>query len=84
MCITARLLWITGQENQEREENADAFEIMQVWQVDSAVGKDVRGMRTTAAVEAHDIQQHTARQESSRVLSVKGMAGFETCHHECV
>ena len=26
MCITARLLWITGQENQEREENADAFE----------------------------------------------------------
>jgi hypothetical protein len=44
MCITARLLWITGQENQEREENTDAFEIMQVWQVDSAVGKDVRGM----------------------------------------
>jgi hypothetical protein len=44
MCITARLLWITGQENQEREENTDAFEIMQVWQVDSAVSKDVRGM----------------------------------------
>jgi hypothetical protein len=44
MCITARLLWITRQENQEREENADAFEIMQVWQADSAVNEDVRGM----------------------------------------
>jgi hypothetical protein len=44
MCITARLLWITGQENQGREENADAFEIMQVWQVDSTDSKDVRGM----------------------------------------
>ena len=44
MCITARLLWITQQENTAREENTDAIEIMQVWEVDSAVNEDVRGM----------------------------------------
>ena len=55
MCITARLLWITQQENTAREENTDAIEIMQVWEVDSAVNEDVRGMRATAAVETHDI-----------------------------
>ena len=38
MCITARLLWITQQEN------TAAIEIMQVWEVDSAVNEDVRGM----------------------------------------
>lgn len=55
MCITARLLWITQQENTAREENTDAIEIMQVWEVDSAVNEDVREMRATAAVETHDI-----------------------------
>jgi hypothetical protein len=44
MCITARLLWITQQENTAREENTDAIEIMQVWEVDSSVNEDVRGM----------------------------------------
>ena len=44
MCIAARLLWITQQENTAREENADAIEIMQVWEVDSAVNEDVRGV----------------------------------------
>jgi hypothetical protein len=44
MCITARLLWITQQENTTREENADAIEIMQVWEVDTAVNEDVRGV----------------------------------------
>lgn len=44
MCITARLLWITQQENTAREENTDAIEIMQVWEVDSAVNEDVREM----------------------------------------
>ena len=44
MCITARLLWITQQENDAREENIDAFEIMQVWEVNTAVNEDVRGM----------------------------------------
>ena len=44
MCITARLLWITQQENTAREENTDAIEIMQVWEADSAVNEDVRGM----------------------------------------
>ena len=32
------------QENTAREENTDAIEIMQVWEVDSAVNEDVRGM----------------------------------------
>jgi hypothetical protein len=44
MCITARLLWITQKENTAREENTDAIEIMQVWQVDSTVNEDVRGV----------------------------------------
>lgn len=44
MCITARLLWITQQENTAREENADTIEIMQVWEVDTAVNEDVRGV----------------------------------------
>ena len=44
MRITARLLWITQQENDAREENTDAFEIMQVWEVNTAVNEDVRGM----------------------------------------
>jgi hypothetical protein len=44
MCITARLLWITQQENDAREENTDAFEIVQVWEVNTAVNEDVRGM----------------------------------------
>ena len=41
---TAHLLWITQQENTAREENTDAIEIMQVWEGDSAVNEDVRGM----------------------------------------
>lgn len=32
------------QENDAREENTDAFEIMQVWEVNTAVNEDVRGM----------------------------------------
>ena len=36
MCIRDR--------NTAREENADAIEIMQVWEVDSAVNEDVRGV----------------------------------------
>lgn len=30
MCITARLLWITQQENDAREENTDAIEIIRI------------------------------------------------------
>lgn len=44
----------------------------------------VRAVRGKAAVKACDIQQYTQRPTSSRVLSVKGMAGVETCHHERV
>ena len=31
-------------EDKGREENADAFEIMQVWKADTTVYEDVRGM----------------------------------------
>ena len=66
---------------QAREENTDAIEIMQVWEDDSEVNEDVQGVRATAAVETHDIQQHTARRESSRVLCIKGMAGNARAYH---
>ena len=62
----------------------NAVEVMQMWQTDSSISKDVREMRADAAVTTCDIQQHTQRQESSRVLYIKGMAGNTTSHHERV
>lgn len=60
-------------------------EVVQVLrEVDTSINEDVRGMSAEAAVKTCDIQQHTQRPTSSRVLYIKGVEGVETSHHECV
>ena len=86
MWSVARLLCGAGgsRAKGEREElSSGVVEVVRVlWEVDTSINEDVRGMSAETAEQTCDIQQHTQRPKSSRVLCIKGMEGVETCHHE--
>lgn len=86
MWSVARLLCGAGgsRTKGEREElSSSVVEVMQVLrEVDTSINEDVRGLSAETAEQTCDIQQHTQRPKSSRVLCIKGMEEIETRHHE--